>query len=291
MREQLAAWNSVVGNLMLVGVCAAIGVVGLPLAFGIDGGGATAWTTAIWLVAAIIVSLPILWFTRPLGDALGLAWDRGLALPSQSRLVARLLMLGLALIITQASLRRPLALMLGGTSSAAVEAAIAALALATVLALLVWVYETARPMLQALTLRALDAAIPTVNAPSEAEPTRTMSVAEIRPIPSPTDAATLRVAGAEGLTGRPLGAARGDEATVRATRADEPPLGAPGRGDEPTVRASRDDEPTLHVPRDEDPTVGAARQHEPMVRASREDEGTLLLPRDDDPTVMSPREP
>lgn len=97
------------------------------------------------------------------------------------RLLSRLALFGLAVVFTQAVLRRPVAQLLGGDHSSVIEAAVAAVALALVFALLIWAYETARPMVQAMTLRAIDAAIPTVGVPPVAEPMRTMSPAAAEP--------------------------------------------------------------------------------------------------------------
>src|SRR5579871_1760289 len=133
-----------------------------------------------WLVASILVSLAIIVLavrlSRPLAELFGQSLKSTSITPSQTLLLARLLLIGLALIVAQALLRWPLALLLGRDGSALqVDAGIAAAALAGVLALLVWMYQTARPMLQAVTLRAIDAAIPTTGEALVAEPTRTGS--------------------------------------------------------------------------------------------------------------------
>src|SRR5579864_1259549 len=214
MSEQLATRNSVVLWLALLGVCAATGMAGLPIAFGIAA--LPAWTTVVWLVAALAVSLVALLAVRPFSAALALNVPG--VLPSDARLLARLVAFVLALIIAQASLRRPLALLVGGAAINPVEAAIAAIALAVVLALLVWAYQTAQPLVKSLTLQALDAAIPTVEASPVAEPTHTVSVVGAGSVPSATEAATVRV-----------------------TADDAPTIRTPVAEDEPTLRAAEND--------------------------------------------------
>jgi hypothetical protein len=174
-------------------------------------------------------------------------------------MVVRLVLFGLALIAVQASLRRPLALLIGGAGSASsIEAGIAAAALAAVLGALVWSYESARPIVQRLTWRAIDAAIPTVTAPLAAEPTRTASVMNAGPIPSATDAPTVRAipSDADATLRAPdadatVAVASSDpDATLRAGQAD------PGA----TVLIPRPDvDPTLRVsPPDPDATIRAS---------------------------------
>jgi hypothetical protein len=189
-QQHQPAWDSAIVTLTLAGSCAALGLVAMPLFFAGVGGSAnpaTPWEV-LWLVAAVAISIALLVLlprlTRPLSVAL---WRQvGAAgsplapsvTPSQTLLLARLLLLGLGLVVTQAILRRPLALLIGGDRSAApVEAAIAAFALAVILAMLVWMYRTGRPVVQTITLRAIDAAIPTLGAVAEAEPTRTVAPA------------------------------------------------------------------------------------------------------------------
>ena len=197
-------------NLSIAGLCAAIGVIGLPLVVGAATPGPVA--TLVWLGLAFVASMAILVAVVPLSGSLGTAMV-GLGLTrSQSALLAGLLAIGLALIVVQATLRPPLALLFGSTF----DATIAALALTLVLALLVWTYETAQPMLKQLTRRTLDAAIPTIAARADEPTTRVSRVAE------PT-APTARAEDAS-LT---LPAAKPhDDATVRRSRADEPTIQA-----------------------------------------------------------------
>ncbi|MBV9583104.1 MAG: hypothetical protein JO057_31340 [Chloroflexi bacterium] len=245
-----ATWNSIVVIVVLAAICAVIGMFVLPLVFGPAPG---AVMTLVWLVVAVVDSCAVIallfQLSRPLASALG--QSLGSASVSQTALLARLLMFGLALVTTQAILRHPIAVILGADgSSVSIESGIAAAALAAVLVTLVWVYQTARPMVQTVTLRAIDAAIPTTAAALTAEPTRTsISVMSSGPIPSATDAATLiaplsvqpaaevptlvagQVADATQMTGRPPDA----EATLLAPRDDQATLVA-HRDDDPTVR-------------------------------------------------------
>jgi hypothetical protein len=121
-----------------------------------------------------------------------------------------------------------LALVLGGGERGAgpLEAAIAATALSVVLALLVWLYQTARPLAHSVTLHLIDAAIPTVGVAPLSEPTSTVS----------------------SVVAPPTAIAAADAATLPTSPADEPTVSSP-RADEPTVRSPRVDEPTVRSPR------------------------------------------
>jgi hypothetical protein len=237
------AWDSAVVGIVIAGVCAVVGLVALPLVFG--AAPLRALTVAGWLVGAVLLSVVLVVLVPRLSAALSESLRPGIAnysdvTPSQTRLVSRLLILGLMLVISQAILRRPLAMVISGEPSAAsVEAGIAALVLAVVLALLVWLYQTARPVVQAVTLRAIDAAIPTVGEAPLAEPTRTMSV-----MTAPT------------AMGQPLvPATAADEPALRTPATDLPtvpatdlPTVADGGLDGPTRPSTHADEPTLRIP-------------------------------------------
>jgi hypothetical protein len=253
------AWNSVVVTVLLAALCALIGMVALPLLFGSS---PNQLATIVWLLAAIVVSVLLialtLQLTRPLAKAILKTASADTITASQARLLARLLLIGLALVATQSILRRPIAVLLGGDRSATpIEAGIAAAALAAVLALLVWMYQTARPMVQAATLRAIDAAIPTTGAALVAEPTRTSMSVVSGPIPSPTDAVT--VVAPLFPTPRANGSALADDAT-ELVHEDKPTVlsghddaDATQRServrDQATVVTSRPDEQTLRVQR------------------------------------------
>jgi hypothetical protein len=205
----------------------------------------------VWLVAAILASVLVIVvafrLSRPLAGLLRQALKTSSVTASQTLLFARLLMLGIALLLSQAMLRWPLALVLASDrSQPQIDSEVAAAALAAVLVLLVWMYETARPMVQAATLQAIDAAVPTTGEVLVAEPTRTASVQ------SPTSALTVVA---------PLFA--------------RPPVGdateVAGQGVEATVVAQRPVEPTVLTrrPRDQDTVI-----------ASPQDDGSNTLRRD-----------
>jgi len=201
-------------------------------------------THLAWLLAAIVISILVialaLRLSRPLANAIGQRVSASAITPSQARLLARLVLCGIALVTTQAILRRPVALVLGGDrSQAPIEAGIAAGALAAVLLLLVLVYQTARPMVQALTLQVIDAAVPTVGSAPETEPTRT-SVSVVRtPIPPPTEALTVVA---------PLVLpARDADATVPRSRDGDPTIVARQPKDEATIVRPGADDLTLRV--------------------------------------------
>jgi hypothetical protein len=245
-------WNSVLFTVALAAVCAVTGIVVLPLVFG---PGPSDLATFVWLLSALVLSVLLIALTSRLSRPLAAELGRGLGssiTPSQTLLLARLLMIGLALVATQAMLRHPVALILGGDSSAvSIESGIAAAALAVLLVLLVWVYQTARPMVQTVTLRAIDAAIPTTGTALVAEPTRTSaSVVSSSPVPAPTDAVTVVA---------PLFA----RSTIEAT----------------TVIASRDADATVDTRRDADATVVAKRT---------DDQATIVASPADDPTLRVP---
>lgn len=153
--------------------CAALGLVALPALV------ASLQLAPVWLIGEVLLSVAILALfpalSRGLAEAIGVL-TRGASpvTASQTRLIARLLVVAAMLIAVQAMLRRPLALTLNSDGRAAltVESAVAALALTLVLALGVWLFETARPVVQALTLRTIDAAVPTIGAAPLVEPTR-----------------------------------------------------------------------------------------------------------------------
>lgn len=229
------AWNSLVVTIVLAALCAAIGMIVLPLLFG---SAPSQLATIVWLLAAIVVSVLVIALTLQLSNPLARAILKTVSADSitvsQERLLARLLLVGLALVATQSILRRPIAILLGGDRSAIpIEAGIAAAALAVVLALLVWMYHAARPMVQAATLRAIDAAIPTTGSTLVAEPTRTSMSVVSGPIPAPTDAVTvvaplfptLRARSSAGdAEATQLSQHARDQATVVTTRPDEQTL-------------------------------------------------------------------
>jgi hypothetical protein len=236
-------------NLAVALVCAAIGLVALPLTLGSSTLSAEAWSRPAWLVIAVLTAVCLLGLlprlSRPLATTLGRQVPSASTVtPSQVRLSVQLVVLGVLLVIVQAILRRPLALLIGGAefSAASLEAVVAATALTLVLALLVWLYQSARPLVQAVTARAIDSAFPTVAAAPQAEPTRTLSVASDPTLRTPSPAA--------GPT--PGASPSVEEPTLRApSPATEPTLPADAQSGEPTLRVTPGaDEPR---PRELDP--------------------------------------
>jgi hypothetical protein len=206
-----------------------------------------------WLVAAIVASVLVvavaLRLSRPLAELIGEGLGATSITPSQTLQLARLVTIGLALIVAQVLLRWPLAQVLGRDGAALqVDAGIAAAALACVLVVLVWVYQTARPMVQAVTLRTIDAAIPTTGQPPLAEPTRTSASTLREPIPAATDAVTV-VAPlfAPPVTGEAtVLSGHASDVTVRA-RDDADATALSTRDADATIRAGSDSEATLRV--------------------------------------------
>jgi hypothetical protein len=191
-------------NLAVAVVCAALGLVALPFTFNSPLLSASAWARPGWLLAAALISVALLTLVPRLAKPLGKHVERQApgATPSQSRLVAQLLVLAIILVLVQAILRRPLALVLAQQQpSTTYEEAIAATGLTVILALLVWLYQSGRPLLQSITLRVIDAAIPTVEAAPVAEPTRTtissIVTAPTLRAPSDADEPTIRASDAE----------------------------------------------------------------------------------------------
>jgi hypothetical protein len=260
------ARDSVAVSIVVVGVCAAIGIVALPLVFSQPLLADAPRSTLVWLAIAVVLSVYLLavawprlsrWLALELGRRFMTSASGPTVTPSQIRLVARLVVLGVLLVIVQAILRRPLALLLGGEpGSASFEAAIAATVLALILGLLVWLYQSARPLMQSYTLRAIDAAIPTVQPAPQHEPTRTVSIVGAAPA---ANVSTQRVS--------PV--------------LDEPTLRAPSLADGPTLRApSLADEPTLPVrpaPDAETPTLitGGRERVDPDATLAVDPDATL----------------
>ncbi len=215
----------------------------------------------VWLLAAILVSVLVivvaLRLSRPLAERMGRSLQASSITASQTLLLSRLVMIGLALIISQAMLRWPIALVLGGDRSwVPIDAGIAAVALACVLVLLVWMYQTARPMVQAVTLRAIDAAIPTTGEALVAEPTRTSASVVSEPRPSRGGVGTDAVTVVAPLFARPpsddatVVAGHAADATVVAERMTENPdatVVASRAEEQPTIVASPIDDKTLRV--------------------------------------------
>jgi hypothetical protein len=294
MREKRnVAWGQ---SAPVVATAAALwvtGVVALPLIFGGPAGtGAglpwlgVAGAGLVWLGVALLITVCLLALLPTLSRLLALGLERlsaALASPdapssatfksAELLVVARLLVLAGELLIVQAVLRRPIAIVLGGDRQVAnVEAGIAAGALFLILPLLVWTYQTTRPMVQAATLRALDAAIPTIGTAALTEPATRGSHVVVPP-------AAVRgpIQGADEATAV---SQRGDDQTAVSARAAARRRG-PTRvgGDTPAVTEVVGDDRTLVSPRADD-TVAAPTKVD--------GDATVVSPRDGDETFVSP---
>jgi hypothetical protein len=131
------------------------------------------WAARGWLAAALILAGCGSIVLSRLADPLALALAPRLVrlgehvgpsiTPSEALFLQRVGIVVVQVLVAQAVLRRPVALVLGGQREAAsLEAGIAAVALALVLVALAWAYVTGRPMLYSAVLRLLDSALPTV---------------------------------------------------------------------------------------------------------------------------------
>ncbi len=281
MREKHnVAWGQ---SAPVVATAAALwitGVVALPLIFGAQPAGLG--PGLVWLGVALAITLVLLALVPSLSRVLAAGLARlsaALASPdapssatfksAELLVVARLLVVAAELLIVQAVLRRPISIVLGGElQGATVEAGIAAGALFLILPLLVWTYQTTRPMVQAATLRALDAAIPTVGTAVLAEPATRGS----RVVTTPTVRRSTPVADDATAV-----APRGDDQTAVSAR-------AAARGKAPT-RAAAD--ATEVSPRNDDKT--AVSPHVSGAATTQVDgDAAEVSPRGDDRTVISP---
>lgn len=123
---------------------------------------ATSVAPAWWLAAAILITLGVMFLLPTCGQALTAALDRWAEREAANTLLlSRLTVFSIEVVLAQAILRRPVALTLG-TEAGPVEATVAAGALSLLLLLLVWTYQTAKPVLRAWIFESIDAAIPTV---------------------------------------------------------------------------------------------------------------------------------
>ena len=226
-----------------------VGTIVLPTLFG---AASSPWMAALWLGLAALLSVCAIVLLARQAEAQAASLGRRLTqlgpargpsiTPSQTVLLWRLVVVGIELLLAQAVLRRPLALVLGGVRSASLfEAGVAAGALAIVLVGLVWVYQTARPMLYAVVLRTVDVAIPTTGSAPQAvalthEPSRSRGGSVARREADPT-----------------VRAPRPSDATVVSPDHGEETLASPHHGEETQVSPSHDrsQDPTIVRRRDE----------------------------------------
>jgi len=242
-QQHKLAWDSYVAMLATALAYAVVGTIVLPMLFG---AAPSQWIAVVWLGLAVVLSVCAIvllsWQAEPQAASLGrrlarLGAARGPSItPSQTLLLWRLVVAGIELLLAQAVLRRPLALVLGGERSASLfEAGVAAGSLALLLVGLVWVYQTARPMVYAAVLRIVDVAVPTAGSAPPAvavthEPSRSGGGGVVRRDADPT-----------------VRASRPDDATVASPRPDDATVASPHSSEE-TVASPRDD-------RSQDPTL------------------------------------
>src|SRR5262245_18142958 len=146
-------------------IISVIGLVGLPALFGAlqDLGALRAW---LWLGCAVAVCIWLLAPAAMLTLTLARVLER---MPAQKSnpgtlifQVARLLTGALYLVILQAIIRRPLVASVGAEAEPfLVEAIFAVLALLTLLIILAWVHQTARPLVEQLARCEHDNTLPT----------------------------------------------------------------------------------------------------------------------------------
>jgi hypothetical protein len=160
--------RSVVQALGHAGVACAVGLVGLPLAFGgpLEVGSLRAW---VWLALAAAIGAWLLVPAPVLIDALARVLAR---LPSQHVQVqprsrpsaeAASLLLAAAYMVVLQAVARPAVVNVFGPSAEpfVVEAVLGATALLLLLALLAWLHQTARPLVEGLAGAGLDVVLAT----------------------------------------------------------------------------------------------------------------------------------
>jgi hypothetical protein len=302
MREKRnVAWGQ---SAPVVATAAALwiaGVVALPLIFGAQPIGVA--SGLVWLAVALAITVSLVALMPNLARVLAAGLARlsaALASPDapssatfktpELLVVARLLVLAGELLVIQAILRRPIAIALGGERQVAtVEAGIAAGALFLILPLLMWTYQTTRPMVQAATLRALDAAIPTIGTAELTEPATRGShvvtpLTERRPTPVADDATAVSARAAARRRG-PTRVA--DDATAVSPRDDDKAAATEVVGDATVVSPPGGDK-TVVSPPGGDKTVVSPPSGDKTVVSPPGGDKTVISPRDGDETFVSP---
>lgn len=273
-----AAWSQSVPAPATAGALWVVGVAALPFIFG--GQTASMGSAVVWLGAAVAITLGLLALMPRLARLLAAGLARladALAAPGapsaaafntpQLLVVARLVVLAAEMLIVQAVLRRPIALVLAGDRQAAtVEAGIAAGVLTLILPLLVWTYQTTRPMVQVATLRAIDAAIPTIGSTALTE---SATLGHRSPAP------TLRQPTAGDETVR--------TSTGEVTIADARPAASDATVVSPQRRGRETASPSGATEQDASPPAG-----EQTVVSRHVSDKTVVSPHVDDKTVVSP---
>jgi hypothetical protein len=165
---KLVVTRSVVQALGHAGVACAVGLVGLPLVFGgpLEVGSLRAW---VWLVLAAATGAWLLLPAPVLIEALARVLAR---LPSQHAehqphirpsAEAASLLLAAAYVVLLQAVARPAVVNVFGPSAEpfVIEAVLGATVLLLLLALLAWLHQTARPLVEGLARTGLDAVLAT----------------------------------------------------------------------------------------------------------------------------------
>jgi hypothetical protein len=145
----------------------AVGLVGLPLAFGRLPEPALAFLwLAIGVVDCVCLLLPTRAFESAIAQLIARLPGRGQRSASSNQQatqeIARLIVAAAYLVLVQAILRHPLVAVLGTDAEPfLVEALLGILALLVLLVLLSWIYRAARPLLEGVAWVALDATFAT----------------------------------------------------------------------------------------------------------------------------------
>lgn len=277
-------------------VAALFGLIVLPTLFvttataGIATGGAISLGAGTWLAVAVVLSLWLLALVPGLATGIA-AWldrltarDRSVAGRPVRRVgsvgAARLLVVVVVVVLVQAIVRRPLVAVLGVIANPlTVEAIFAAGTLALLLIILVWLHQTARPLVEAVTWQALDALVATSGSEAAAR-----LAADVE-----TEASTVSGRAASGTTQSDAATIAessrqstndGPPATV-ATPADGAALVAPGDATLAAAEEATHPDPFSHAsthltPSTEDPDSATLPEHLPLdPRAPAVAEATL----------------
>src|SRR5258708_2773661 len=119
-------WDSPVALIAVTLICAMVGLIGLPLLFGVSLA-TSAWSIPAWLVTGVMLATTILIVLPRLGPGLSTVLLQQTTAahasvgpsvtPSQTLLLSRLALFSVGVVIAQAIIRRPLALFLAAERS------------------------------------------------------------------------------------------------------------------------------------------------------------------------------
>jgi hypothetical protein len=196
--QHASSRRAVRDGMVLFVSAALLGVVLLPRIFGSLPDSPRA---VVWLALSVVLCIALIVPTRTLATTLatGLLRLPGRARPSAvaqraSTEIARLVVAATYLVLMQAILRHPLVVVFGAEAEPfLVEALVAVVALLILLALLGWIYQAAKPIIEDLAWNALDAAFATSASEEAVRAASTIgpAVSSTRVAPTPTPDATL----------------------------------------------------------------------------------------------------